>query len=84
MTDSAEFEVRLFAGAKQALGAAARISLESPHTVSRLRAKLAALYPQISALVEQSRIAVNANYAAAEQTISPTDEIALIPPVSGG
>jgi molybdopterin converting factor small subunit len=84
VTDAAEFDVRLFAAAKQFLGSVARVSLESPYTVARLRAKLAALNPQISALVAQSRIAVNANYAAPEQTIAPTDEIALIPPVSGG
>lgn len=81
----AEFQIRLFAGAKQAAGAdPARVPLEPPHTVARLRTALMTHHPQIASLVQQSRIAVNANYAAPDQLISPADEIALIPPVSGG
>jgi molybdopterin converting factor small subunit len=81
----AQFQIRLFAGAKQAVGAGlARVALEPPHTTAQLRAALISQYPQIAPLVAHSRIAVNAAYAAPDQKLSPTDEIALIPPVSGG
>lgn len=80
-----EFKIRLFAAAKQSLHTdSVAIQLDPPHTLMRLQSQLASEFPAIATLIQKSRLAVNATYAAPERTLSPTDEIALIPPVSGG
>lgn len=80
-----EIRVRLFAAAKQILGVEfAAVPLLPPHDVSSLKTQLALRHPLIASLVAQSRLAVNAAYASPEQRIDPRDEVALIPPVSGG
>ena len=53
------------------------------NTVIDLRNNLAKQYPRLESL-NSLFIAVNQNYAADEMAIKESDEIALIPPVSGG
>lgn len=53
------------------------------HTVGQLRNYLTDAYPEMGGLSSLA-IAVNSEYAEDEKEISATDEIALIPPVSGG
>ncbi|MFB6455487.1 molybdopterin converting factor subunit 1 [Chitinophaga sp. Hz27] len=53
------------------------------HSVGELKQWLLQDYPGISRL-NSLMIAVNKEYAADTQVISPLDEIAVIPPVSGG
>ena len=75
--------VLLFAGLAEVAGCA-RLELEPPWpgTVGELRERLAL---QISALGQSSfRIAVNQCYVSDAERLQPGDEIALIPPVSGG
>jgi molybdopterin synthase sulfur carrier subunit len=52
-------------------------------TVGQLRAQLCQAYPGLVAL-RSLAIAVNSEYAEDPQPVLPTDEVALIPPVSGG
>jgi sulfur-carrier protein len=52
-------------------------------SVADLRQHLQKHYPKVIEL-RSLFIAVNQNYAADTQELSETDEIALIPPVSGG
>jgi molybdopterin synthase sulfur carrier subunit len=52
-------------------------------SVGELRAHLIERYPELAAL-RSLFIAVNLEYADDSATILETDEIALIPPVSGG
>lgn len=52
-------------------------------TVGQLRRFLTGSYPEISRLSSLA-IAVNSEYAEDEREIKHQDEIALIPPVSGG
>ncbi|NOS93997.1 MAG: MoaD/ThiS family protein [Cyclobacteriaceae bacterium] len=52
-------------------------------TVQRLRSALIQRYPQMSQL-PSLLIAVNREYADDQTTLKATDEVALIPPVSGG
>ena len=75
----------LFARARE-LAAADRVAIELPRgaTVATLRAALAASYPVLAALLATSAIAVNHEFADAEQLIADSDEVAIIPPVSGG
>jgi len=42
------------------------------------------LYPGIAALKKTARLARNETYLHADELLSPDDEIAVIPPVSGG
>ena len=51
--------------------------------VTDLLAQLHQLYPDLAG-VRSVLVAVNGEYAEADQRIQNTDEIALIPPVSGG
>lgn len=55
-------------------------------TGSRVTDLLALLYDQYPALagVKSVLVAVNSEYADADTVLNPSDEIALIPPVSGG
>ena len=41
-------------------------------------------FPDAASLIRRSVVSLNQEYASPEQTIQPEDEIALIPPVSGG
>ncbi|UJH67305.1 MoaD/ThiS family protein [Allomuricauda sp. SCSIO 65647] len=54
-----------------------------PKTVGELRMYLGKLYPRLNKLSSLA-IAVNNSYAKDEKEINSYDEIALIPPVSGG
>ena len=55
----------------------------SPKTVGELRSFLTNAYPELQKLSSLA-IAVNNSYAHDEKEINSFDEIALIPPVSGG
>ena len=54
-----------------------------PKTVKELRVFLGKAYPELGKLSSLA-IAVNNSYAQDEEEINSYDEIALIPPVSGG
>lgn len=53
------------------------------NTVEELRAALMNKHPEMIKL-RSLLIAVNRNYAENQQQLTSTDEVALIPPVSGG
>jgi molybdopterin synthase catalytic subunit/molybdopterin converting factor small subunit len=57
---------------------------EETLTVDQLKKRLIEVYPDASGLIKQAFIAKNQAYASGEERLSETDEIALIPPVSGG
>ena len=54
-----------------------------PKTVKELKAFLGKTYPELNKLSSLA-VAVNNSYAEDDQVINSYDEIALIPPVSGG
>jgi len=62
---------------------AIEINLNGAPTVSNLKAELEKNYPRLSQLASYM-IAVNDEYATADLIIESKDEIAIIPPVSGG
>lgn len=62
---------------------AVTIAIDEGDRVSDLLHQLHQQYPKL-ADVRSLLIAVNGEYAEADQLISSKDEIALIPPVSGG
>lgn len=75
--------VQLFAALHERLG---RRELEVPDTevatVAALDAWLRAAHPELARAT--FRVAVNRRYAAPDDALAAQDEIALIPPVSGG
>ena len=78
-------KVHLFAAAAQAAQARVlEIDLASGATLADLAEQLGQACPQLRSLISISRWAVNQQFAALETTINATQEIALIPPVSGG
>lgn len=56
---------------------------ESP-SLEALWGVLAERYPELSPMRETLAFAVNGEYARAEARVAPGDEVAVLPPVSGG
>lgn len=79
----ARFKIKAFGITKDIIGARESVVEVEAATVDQLKEILFAKYPKLSSL-KSLFIAVNHNYAEDGQTIMETDEIALIPPVSGG
>jgi len=79
------FEVLLFASARDLSGCGSlRIDLNEGATVAQLSVALAQRYPVLAALLTKCRIAVNHEFAEGERILQLGDELAVIPPVSGG
>jgi molybdopterin converting factor subunit 1 len=77
--------VQLFARARDLAGAAQiRVELPEGATVAQLREQIASQLPGLTSLLERSAIAVDNEFAQPEQSLDARDEIALLPPVSGG
>lgn len=78
-------KVALFAGARQIAGTAAvELTIEEPLSVAELTTAVVSKHPELEAIVKSSRIAVNRRFADSHDEVRPTDEVAIIPPVSGG
>jgi MoaE-MoaD fusion protein len=76
-----DIEVLMFAAARDLAGACSvRVTLPAGAHV----ADLAAALPQLAGLWEKCRIAVNHEFADGERMLGEGDEVAVIPPVSGG
>ncbi len=78
-------QIKLFAGARQAVGSeSVCVTLPDVATVVDLRRALVEQCPALSAWQSHLLIAVNQQYAAADQPLAANDEVACFPPVSGG
>lgn len=78
-------EVRLFAGLAEEAGTRSfTLPAEENMTVERLKERLAKQFPRLQNKIEQCMVAVNQEYAEDKTTVSISDEVVLIPPVSGG
>jgi molybdopterin synthase catalytic subunit len=76
---------RLFASFRQAVGASTiEVQLVEPATVGALLARLGERYPDLRPLLGGALVAVNLEYVGPDHGLSEQDEVALIPPVSGG
>ena len=76
--------VQIFARARELAGAGeAILALNDGTTVGELRTALAERFP-LRELLAVSRIAVNHEFAADSIVLRESDEVAVIPPVSGG
>ena len=77
--------VRAFAGLREALGAN-DFAVEAPAgtDITGLITKLSADYPAARLPARRFTVAVNRAYAPPDRVLADGDEVALIPPVSGG
>jgi molybdopterin converting factor subunit 1 len=74
-----------FAHARRATGCSSeKIPLTSPLTATALWDLLVQRHPELASLRAVSRLARGDNFLPADAVLAPTDEIAVIPPVSGG
>ncbi|MGF9698193.1 molybdenum cofactor biosynthesis protein [Paenibacillus sp. MABNR03] len=78
--------IQLFAGIAERLGTSLLEYEYSESTLSaaHLKESLALAYPEAASQIRTSFLAVNQQYAPADTIIETGDELALIPPVSGG
>ncbi len=78
-------QVLLFAGLRDLVGSETiSVELIPDATIADLRQMIAINYPELAALANRSQVAVNYEFAENDRIIQKTDELALIPPVSGG
>jgi sulfur-carrier protein len=77
------YKLRAFGITKDILGGKELLIQADASTVGDLRGVLKEKYPELTAL-KSLMVAVNSTYAEDSQPLLETDEIALIPPVSGG
>ncbi|MEX2461652.1 MAG: molybdenum cofactor biosynthesis protein MoaE [Paenibacillaceae bacterium] len=78
--------IRLFAGLAESLGHThITLTLEQTQiSVNQLKQILMQTYPAAAQLIDIAFIAINQAYASGQEQVRETDELALIPPVSGG
>ena len=77
--------VRLFARLRDLVGESELVrEVPAGATVQTVWSGLAAEYPAIAPYAESMSCAVNADYARVTATVGEGDEIAFLPPVSGG
>ena len=78
-----KIKIKAFGITKDILGSREIVLETSGQTVAALRQELNTRYPALRSL-KSLFIAVNNSYAEEQINLTETDEVALIPPVSGG
>src|SRR5205085_2283707 len=74
-----------FGGTKNILGGSElQFPVAAPCTASELLDEICSRYPALVVQRQSLRLAINGVYAGWGQCVSPGDEVALIPPVTGG
>jgi molybdopterin synthase sulfur carrier subunit len=76
-------KLKVFGVARDIMGGSEIILSDSVQNVAELRSLLLNRYPKLKDL-NSLLIAVNQKYSSDEIVVAETDEIAIIPPVSGG
>ena len=80
-----KIKVLFFASCRDAVGhRSCDWDIEEGYQVADLQRDLVAAYPQLAAVQKVLSIAVNSEYAGNHTVLKAGDEVALIPPVSGG
>jgi molybdopterin converting factor subunit 1 len=77
------YKIKAFGIAREIFGSREIVIQLHGQTVADLRRELLSLYPDLTGL-RSLLIAVNNDYAEETAILNETDEIAVIPPVSGG
>lgn len=80
-----EIRVRLFAALKEKAGIGEkRVSWAQGLKCGDILNFLKQEFEELGSLLEYSLIAINGSFASRETLLSPNDELAILPPVSGG
>lgn len=78
-------KVLLFGAAADRAGTReTELEVEDRATLKELWPLLAERHPDLSPMRDTLAFAVNGEYARMEDSVSPGDEVAILPPVSGG
>lgn len=78
-------EVLLFGAAADRAGTRrAELEIDDATTLREIWPVLVERYPDLSAMRDTLAFAVNGEYARMEDSVGPDDELAVLPPVSGG
>ena len=85
VSDNDKIKVRLFAILREVVGEGEiTITVPSGVTVSYLNNEILKKYPQLRSFSNKFVTSVNCKVTTGETIITSSDEIALLPPVSGG
>lgn len=77
--------VRFFASLRDLVGTAElNLPLENPCSVKEIFERLARKFPQLEKRRSRLLVAVNQEYCSWEGAVTPGDQLAFFPPVSGG
>ncbi|WP_155431271.1 MoaD/ThiS family protein [Secundilactobacillus folii] len=80
-----EIQVKLFAMLQEQLGDSVAVEVPAQPTADQIKGAVGQLAPNVRQMVSTARLAVNQEFAGNGQLkLSAADEVALIPPVSGG
>jgi sulfur-carrier protein len=78
-------EVLLFGAAADRAGTRkVHLEIEGGSTLAEVWPLLAERYPDLSSMRDTLAFAVNGEYARLDGRVEPGDEVAVLPPVSGG
>jgi molybdopterin converting factor subunit 1 len=78
-------EVLLFGAAADRAGTRrVELAVEEPTTLAGLWPLLEERHPDLSSMRDTLAFAVNGEYAKMGEAVGPGDEVAVLPPVSGG
>lgn len=78
-------KARLFASFREAIGSGVlELQLGPRPNVGELLRVLRRDYPQLGPAIDSAMVAVNLEYVGSDFELSEDDEVAIIPPVSGG
>jgi molybdopterin synthase catalytic subunit len=85
VADAINVDLRYFAAMREALGRSSeRLSVPAGTTAGALLDRLVAEQPKLDRIRSVVMVMVNQSYAAADTVLKEGDEVAFIPPVSGG
>lgn len=80
-----QIEILLFAGAAQLAGGSKLVvAVPVGASIAEVAIAVAASCPRLSSLISVSRWAVDQHFVPLDATLRGGEEVALIPPVSGG
>lgn len=80
-----ELHVKLFAMLQEQLGDQVTIHVSEQPTADQIKLAVSESSPNLRQMIQTARLAVNQEFTAdGPLSVTATDEIALIPPVSGG
>ena len=80
-----KIQLKLFATLKDRAGSnRITVEVDEPATVATLLEAVGKAYPTLTSSLPIAVVSVNKSFAGGETAVSPNDEVALFPPVSGG